>query len=103
LRRPIPLYLPPGGLQVVEHIVAAYGRSGNGRLANPFTSAFAPVELSAGQPVLLGDMAVIPYAVQHTLPAFGFRVDVGQPRLHRRHRRLFRADETSGGCERSPV
>ena len=36
LARPIPLYLPPGGLSVLGHMTAAYGRPGNGRLSDPF-------------------------------------------------------------------
>jgi ribonuclease BN (tRNA processing enzyme) len=44
-------------------------------LANPFTRAFDPVEMKAEQPVYLGGMAVIPYEVRHTLPAFGYRVE----------------------------
>lgn len=75
LARPIPLYLPPGGLSVLGRMTAAFGRAGNGRLSDPLNSAFAPAELTPARPIVVGDLAVMPYEVRHAVPAVGFRVE----------------------------
>lgn len=77
----IPLYLPPGGIRVLDAVSLAYGRPGSGRLANPFTTAFIPVELEQDQVISLGDLTVIPYPVVHSVPAFGYRVESSDARL----------------------
>ncbi len=71
----IPLYLPPGGVKVLETLLLAYGRPGSERLGNPFTTAFIPVELEPEQVVPLGNLTVISYPVQHSIMAFGYRVE----------------------------
>ncbi|MDO8750043.1 MAG: MBL fold metallo-hydrolase [Dehalococcoidia bacterium] len=72
--RPIPLYLPPGGLQVLAHLVAAFGRPDSGRLADPFQAAFIPAELIDGKTIAVGSLIVTPYEVMHAVPAFAYRV-----------------------------
>ncbi len=39
-KRRIPLFLPPGGRAVLAHLVAAFGRPGSEKMADPFASAF---------------------------------------------------------------
>ena len=51
------------------------GRPGNGRLSDPFHGAFAPSELTPTRPILVGDLAVIPYQVRHSVSALGYRVE----------------------------
>jgi len=72
--RPIPLYLPPGGLQTLAHLVAAYGRPGTSRLADPLQAAFIPIELADSKAVQVADLTVTPYEVAHTVPAFAYHV-----------------------------
>ncbi len=71
----IPLYLPPGGLTVLDHLLAAYGRPGSGKLDNPFTRAFAPRELEPEEEVWVGDTRVVAHPVQHPVPAYGYRAE----------------------------
>ncbi len=71
----IPLYLPPGGIKVLDTLSQAYGRPGSERLGNPFTTAFIPVELEPDQAVPVGNLTVIPYPVVHSVPALGYRVE----------------------------
>ena len=71
----IPLYLPPGGLAILDHLLAAYGRPGSGKLDNPFTRAFVPRELEAEEEVWVGDTRVVAHPVQHPVPASGYRAE----------------------------
>jgi len=73
--RRVPLYLPPGGLRVLDHVAAAFGRPGSERLGNPFTTAFIPQEVKPGALIFVENLVVIPQEVHHTLPAVGYRVD----------------------------
>ena len=73
--RRIPLYLPPGGLAILDHLLAAYGRPGSGKLDNPFTRAFVPRELEAAEEVWVGDTRVVAHPVQYPVPAYGYRAE----------------------------
>ncbi len=71
----IPLYLPPGGMAVLDHLLAAYGRPGSGKLDNPFTRAFDPRELEPEEEVWVGDTRVVAHPVNHPVPAYGYRAE----------------------------
>ena len=59
----------------MDHLLAAYGRPGSGKLDNPFTRAFAPRELEPEEAVWVGDMRVTAHPVQHPVPAYGYRAE----------------------------
>ncbi len=71
----VPLFLPPGGGSVLEHLVAAYGRPEGSRLSNPFEAAFAVKEIKPEVPLKLGTLTVTPFEVRHTVAAVGYRID----------------------------
>ena len=52
--RRIPLYLPPGGLAILDQPAGRLRTPGKRKLDNPFTRAFVPRELEAEEEVWVG-------------------------------------------------
>jgi len=73
---PLPVYLPPGGRDKLEHLAAAIAeRQGF------FDPAYAVREYESGQTFRVGPLTVTPHAVGHYVPAYS--MDIRGPRGER--------------------
>jgi ribonuclease BN (tRNA processing enzyme) len=67
--RPLPVYLPPGGREKLEHLAAAIAER-----PGFFEPAFAITEYESGQTIEVGPLTVTPLAVGHYVPAFAMNI-----------------------------
>jgi ribonuclease BN (tRNA processing enzyme) len=66
---PLPVFLPPGGSDKLEHLAAAINeRHGF------FGPAYAVTEYESGQTFQVGPLSVTPHAVGHYVPAFSMNI-----------------------------
>ena len=66
---PLPVFLPPGGSDKLEHLAAAINeRQGF------FGPAYAVTEFASGQKFQIGPLTVTPHAVGHYVPAFSMDI-----------------------------
>jgi ribonuclease BN (tRNA processing enzyme) len=68
-RAPIPLYVAGQLFARMQLLLSERG-------AREFAEAFVPIELVDGEPIMIGDLTVTPFAVVHTDPTFALRADV---------------------------
>src|SRR5262245_10875936 len=74
--KPLPVYLPPGGRDKLEHLAAAIAER-----PGFFEPAFAITEYASGDRIQVGALTVTPHAVGHYVPAFS--MDILGPRGER--------------------
>ncbi len=67
--RPLPVYLPPGGRDKLEHLAAAMAER-----PGFFEPAFDVVEYQTGDVIRIGSLGVRPHAVGHYVPAWSMEV-----------------------------
>lgn len=67
--RPLPLYLPPGGRDKLNHLAAAIAER-----PNFFEPAYAVTEYETGQVFQIGPLRIVPYAVGHYVPAWSMEI-----------------------------
>ena len=67
--RPLPVFLPPGGRERLDHLAAAI----NERPAF-FDPAFDITEYESGQRFQVGSITVVPHAVGHYVPAYSMEI-----------------------------
>jgi ribonuclease BN (tRNA processing enzyme) len=67
--RPLPVYLPPGGHDKLEHLAAAIAER-----PGFFEPAYAITEYESGQTIEVGPLTVTPYSVGHYVPAFSMNI-----------------------------
>jgi ribonuclease BN (tRNA processing enzyme) len=66
---PLPVYLPPGGRDKLEHLAVAINeRSGF------FSTAFDVTEYASGEPIRIGDLTIVPHPVGHYVPAWSMDI-----------------------------
>ena len=66
---PLPLYMPPGGRDKLEHLATAINeRSGF------FDPAFAVTEYASGQRIEIGSLTIVPHPVGHYVPAWSMDI-----------------------------
>lgn len=63
--RPLPVLLPPGGRDKLEHLAAAIAER-----PGFFDAAFDVTEFESGRPVRIGSLTVTPHPVGHYVPAW---------------------------------
>ena len=73
---PLPVYLPPGGREKLEHLAAAISER-----SAFFEPAYALTEYESGQAIRVGPLTVTPHSVGHYVPAFS--MDITGPRGER--------------------
>jgi ribonuclease BN (tRNA processing enzyme) len=69
------LYLPPGGLAILENIVSSFAETDTF-----ITDAFRPSEYVPGTPINLAGFGLLPVKVHHYIPSYGV-VTTGKPRI----------------------
>jgi len=67
--RPLPVFLPPGGRDKLEHLAAAIAER-----PGFFDAAFDVTEYESGRPYPIGSLTVTPHAVGHYVPAWSMDV-----------------------------
>jgi ribonuclease BN (tRNA processing enzyme) len=67
--RPLPVYLPPGGHEKLEHLAAAIAER-----PGFFEPAYAITEYESGQTIEVGPLTVTPHSVGHYVPAFSLNI-----------------------------
>jgi ribonuclease BN (tRNA processing enzyme) len=67
--KPLPVYLPPGGRDKLEHLAAAIAER-----PGFFEPAFAITEYASGDVIKVGSLTVTPHAVGHYVPAFSMDI-----------------------------
>lgn len=65
---PLPLYVPGELFERMKLLLSERG-------AAEFDEAFVPIQLVADEPVAIGDLRVIPFAMVHTPPTFALRAE----------------------------
>jgi ribonuclease BN (tRNA processing enzyme) len=65
----LPVYLPPGGHEKLEHLAAAIAER-----PGFFEPAFAITEYASGDAIKIGSLTVTPHAVGHYVPAFSMDI-----------------------------
>jgi ribonuclease BN (tRNA processing enzyme) len=65
----VPLWLPPGGRDHLEHLATAINERGGF-----FDPAFAVAEYASGQRLEIGDLTVVPHPVGHYVPAWSMDI-----------------------------
>jgi ribonuclease BN (tRNA processing enzyme) len=70
--RPLPVFLPPGGREKLEHLAAAIAER-----PHFFDPAFDVVEYTSGREFRIGDLRVTPHPVGHYVPAWS--MDISGP------------------------
>ena len=71
---PLPLFVPPGLFERMGALLTDHG-------ARELAEAFTVTEILAGVPVVIGDLAVTPHAVDHIEPTFALVADADGARL----------------------
>ena len=66
---PLPVYLPPGGRDRLDHLAAAINER-----PRFFDPAYDITEYETGQQFQIGPIRVIPYAVGHYVPAYSMEI-----------------------------
>ncbi|HYK96737.1 MAG TPA: MBL fold metallo-hydrolase [Candidatus Dormibacteraeota bacterium] len=67
--RPLPLYLPPGGRDKLNHLAAAIAER-----PSFFEPAYAITEYETGQVFQVGPLRIVPHAVGHYVPAWSMEI-----------------------------
>lgn len=67
--RPLPVYIPPGGREKLNHLAAAIAER-----PGFFETAFAITEYESGQRFEIGPFVVVPHSVGHYVPAFSMDI-----------------------------
>jgi ribonuclease BN (tRNA processing enzyme) len=67
--RPLPVFLPPGGREKLDHLAAAIAER-----PGFFESAFAITEFESGQRIEIGPFVITPHAVGHYVPAYSMDI-----------------------------
>jgi ribonuclease BN (tRNA processing enzyme) len=67
--RPLPVYLPPGGHDKLEHLAAAINER-----PGFFDAAFDVTEFESGRSFRIGSLTVTPHAVGHYVPAWSMDI-----------------------------
>jgi ribonuclease BN (tRNA processing enzyme) len=67
--RPLPVYLPPGGRERLDHLAAAINER-----PRFFDPAFDITEYETGQRFQVGPISVVPHAVGHYVPAYSMEI-----------------------------
>jgi len=70
--RPLPVYLPPGGSEIWERVVAPLDESGGS-----FSASFDLSEYEEGESYRLGSLDIQPSAVRHYVSSYAFEVRAG--------------------------
>jgi ribonuclease BN (tRNA processing enzyme) len=65
----LPVYMPPGGLEKLEHLAAAMAER-----PGFFTPAFDVTEYATGDVIRIGDLTIEPHAVGHYVPAWSMNI-----------------------------
>jgi ribonuclease BN (tRNA processing enzyme) len=66
---PLPLYMPPGGREKLEHLAAAIAER-----PGFFEPAFAITEYESGHPYQVGGLTITPHPVGHYVPAWSMDI-----------------------------
>ncbi len=67
--RPLPVFLPPGGRERLDHLAAAINER-----PSFFDPAFDITEFESGQRFQVGPITVVPHAVGHYVPAYSMEI-----------------------------
>jgi ribonuclease BN (tRNA processing enzyme) len=67
--RPLPVFLPPGGRERLDHLAAAINER-----PKFFDPAFDITEYESGQRFQVGPITVVPHAVGHYVPAYSMEI-----------------------------
>lgn len=67
--RPLPVFLPPGGREKLDHLAAAINER-----PKFFDPAFDITEYETGQRFQVGPISVVPHAVGHYVPAYSMEI-----------------------------
>jgi ribonuclease BN (tRNA processing enzyme) len=67
--KPLPVYLPPGGQERLEHLAAAINER-----PGFFSPAFAVTEYASGASFRIGSLTITPHAVGHYVPAWSMDI-----------------------------
>lgn len=67
--RPLPVFLPPGGREKLDHLAAAINER-----PKFFDPAFDITEYETGQRFEIGPITVVPHAVGHYVPAYSMEI-----------------------------
>lgn len=67
--RPLPVFLPPGGTEKVDHLAAAISER-----PGFFQDAFAIREYATREPFEIGDLRITPHPVGHYVPAWSMDI-----------------------------
>lgn len=67
--RPLPVYLPPGGREKLNHLAAAINER-----PGFFEPAFAITEYETDLRIEIGDLVIVPHAVGHYVPAWSMDI-----------------------------
>jgi ribonuclease BN (tRNA processing enzyme) len=67
--RPLPVFLPPGGREKLDHLAAAINER-----PRFFDPAFDITEYESGQRFQVGPVSVVPHAVGHYVPAYSMEI-----------------------------
>jgi ribonuclease BN (tRNA processing enzyme) len=70
--RPLPVYLPPGGRDKLEHLAAAIAER-----PSFFEPAFDIHEYDSGEPFQIGSLRIVPHPVGHYVPAWSMDISNG--------------------------
>lgn len=73
-RRVLPLFAPDGAM---ERIATAYAPTPEARASEDVSDAFEHHPLCDGEAIRIGSLTIVPFAVEHPVEAYGFRVDDG--------------------------
>ncbi len=67
--QPLPVYLPPGGREKLNHLAAAIAER-----PGFFETAFAVTEFESAQRIEIGPYVIVPHSVGHYVPAFSMEI-----------------------------
>jgi ribonuclease BN (tRNA processing enzyme) len=67
--RPLPLFIPPGGREKLDHLAAAINER-----PKFFDPAFEITEFESGQTFQVGSLTVTPHSVGHYVPAYSMEI-----------------------------
>jgi ribonuclease BN (tRNA processing enzyme) len=75
--KPLPLYLPPGGIEFIERLGAVFA-VGNERATDFWNTVFSPVEygdqVGAGTPLTIGPLSIQLQPMVHYIPVWAMRI-----------------------------
>jgi ribonuclease BN (tRNA processing enzyme) len=74
--RPLPVYLPPGGNERLDHLAAAINER-----PGFFSPAFAVTEYTSGTSFRIGSLTITPHSVGHYVPAWSMDIQGPDSRI----------------------